>query len=128
VAHPYKVDLIPFGGIETSPGIIMWPPDMAIMMNVAGFGDALAAAVNVEVSPGMEIKVASLPGIAILKIFAWADRGHQNPKEANALAALEAVGYPFLRAGTGQAPERVAPYQGTHLGDGNGVQLRQAFR
>jgi predicted nucleotidyltransferase len=115
VAHPYKVDLIPFGGIETSPSIIMWPPDRAIMMNVAGFGDALAASVTVEVGPEIEIKIASLPGIAILKIFAWADRGHENPKdaidlvlllrsyneagnanriyeEANALAALEAAG------------------------------------
>jgi predicted nucleotidyltransferase len=116
VEHPYKVDLIPFEGIETSPGIITWPPDMAVMMNVAGFGDALAASMTVEVAPEMEIKVASLPGIAILKIFAWADRGHENPKdaidlvlllrsyneagnanriyeEANSLAALEAAGY-----------------------------------
>lgn len=115
-AHAYKVDLIPFGRIETSPNTVSWPPDMAILMNVAGFSDALAAAVNVEVSPGVEIKVASLPGIAILKFFAWADRGHENPKdaidlvlllrsyneagntnriyeEARALAALEAVEY-----------------------------------
>jgi predicted nucleotidyltransferase len=116
VEHPYKVDLIPFGSIETSPTIIMWPPDMAVMMNVAGFGDALAASVTVEVSPEIQIKVASLPGIAILKIFAWIDRGQENPKdavdlvlllrsyneagntnriyeEANALAALAATGY-----------------------------------
>jgi predicted nucleotidyltransferase len=45
--HHYKVDLIPFGGIEASPNTIAWPPDMAVMMNVAGFGDALAAAVRV---------------------------------------------------------------------------------
>ncbi len=121
--HKYKVDLIPFGGIETSPAIIMWPPDMAIMMNVAGFADALAAAVSVEVSPGIEIAVASLPGIAILKLFAWDDRGKENPKdaidlvlllrsyneagnaasriyeEARALAALEATGYDLELAG-----------------------------
>jgi predicted nucleotidyltransferase len=114
--HEYKVDLIPFGGIETSPNTIAWPPDMAVMMNVAGFRDALAAAVTVEVSPGVNIAVASLPGIAILKLFAWADRRQENPKdaidfvlllrsyheagnenriyeEAAALAALEAAGY-----------------------------------
>ena len=95
---------------------------MAVMMNVTGFADALAAAVSVEVSPGTSIAVASLPGIAILKIFAWADRGQENPKdaidlvsllrsyceagnasriyeEANALAALEAVGYDLELAG-----------------------------
>jgi len=76
--HQYKVDLIPFGGIETSPNTIAWPPDMAVLMNVAGFGDALAAAVSVQVSPGIEIAVASLPGIAILKLFAWADRGQES--------------------------------------------------
>lgn len=114
--HSYKVDLIPFGGVEMSPNIITWPPDMAIMMNVAGFSDAFAAAVSVEVSTGVEIAVASLPGIAILKLFAWADRRQENPKDAldlltllrsyheagnenriyedaSALAALEAVGY-----------------------------------
>jgi predicted nucleotidyltransferase len=114
--HEYKVDLIPFGGIETSPNTIAWPPDMAVMMNVAGFRDALAAAVTVEVSAGVNIAVASLPGIAILKLFAWADRRQENPKdaidfvlllrsyheagnenriyeEAAALSALEAAGY-----------------------------------
>lgn len=114
--HSYKVDLIPFGGIETSQNTIAWPPDMAVIMNVAGFSDALAAAVSVEVSPGVEATVASLPGIATLKLFTWADRRQENPKDAidlvtllrsyheagndnriyedvSALAALEAVGY-----------------------------------
>ena len=86
--HKYKVDLIPFGGIETSPNTISWPPDMAVMMKVAGFSDALAAAVKVEVSPGVNIAIASLPGIAILKLFAWADRGQENPKDAIDLVSL----------------------------------------
>lgn len=120
--HRYKVDLIPFGKIETSPNTIAWPPDMAVMMNVAGFADALAAAVSVEVSYGTSIDVASLPGIAILKLFAWADRGQENPKdaldlvlllrsyheagnasriyeEASAIAALEAAAYDLELAG-----------------------------
>lgn len=114
--HAYKVDLIPFGGVETRPNTIAWPPDMAIMMNVAGFSDAFAAAVRVEVSPAIEATVASLPGIAILKLFAWPDRRQENSKDAidvvtllrtyheagndhriyedaSALAALEAVDY-----------------------------------
>jgi len=86
--HAYKVDLIPFGGIETSPNTITWPPDMVIMMNVAGLSDAFAAALNVEASPGLEISVASLPGIAVLKLFAWADRRQENPKDAIDLIAL----------------------------------------
>ena len=88
LGHKFKVDLIPFGGIETSPGTIAWPPDMDVMMNVAGYSDALAAAVTVEVSPEINIAVASLPGIAILKLFAWADRGQENPKDAIDLVSL----------------------------------------
>lgn len=122
LAHQYKVDLIPFGGVETSPDTIAWPPDMEVMMNVAGYSDALVAAVTVEVSPGINIAVASLPGIAILKLFAWADRGQENPKDAidlvsllrsyheagnesriyeedGALAALETAGYDIELAG-----------------------------
>jgi predicted nucleotidyltransferase len=122
LAHKFTVDLIPFGGIETSPNTIAWPPDMSVMMNVAGYSDALAAAVTVEVGPGINIAVASLPGIAILKLFAWADRGQENSKdaidlvtllrsyneagnasriyeEASALAALETAGYDLELAG-----------------------------
>ena len=120
--HKYKVDLIPFGKIEASHNTITWPPDLAVMMNVAGFGDALVAAVTVEVSPGMSIAIATLPGIAILKLFAWADRGQADRRdavdlvtllrsyneagnasriyeEASALAALEAAGYDLELAG-----------------------------
>lgn len=80
--HAYKVDLIPFGKVEASPNMIAWPPDMAIMMNVTGFGDAFAAAVRVEVSPSVVASIASLPGIAILKLFAWADRRQESSKDA----------------------------------------------
>ena len=120
--HKFKVDLIPFGVIETSPNTIAWPPDLSVMMNVTGYSDALAAAVTVEVGPGINIAVASLPGIAILKLLSWADRGQQNPKdaidlvtllrsyneagnasriyeEASALAALETAGYDLELAG-----------------------------
>lgn len=86
--HKFDVDLIPFGKIEQRPSIIAWPPDMNIMMNVAGYSEALAAAVQVEVAPGLTLAVASLPGIAILKLFAWADRGQENPKDAIDLVSL----------------------------------------
>jgi predicted nucleotidyltransferase len=120
--YAYTVDLIPFGKVEASPNTIAWPPDMAIMMNVAGFRDAFAAAVRVEVSPGVVASIASLDGIAILKLFAWGDRRQENSKDAvdvvtllrsyheagnenriyedaSALAALEAVEYDLELSG-----------------------------
>lgn len=88
MARPYKVDLIPFGGIEHTPSQIAWPPDQNFVMNVAGYQEALSAAVQVEIAEGIVINVASLPGIAILKLFAWADRRHENSKDALDLALL----------------------------------------
>jgi predicted nucleotidyltransferase len=82
------VDLIPFGGIETQANMIAWPPDMSVIMNVAGYEDALAAAIPVEVSPSLTISVASLPGMVILKLFAWSDRGRADSKDAIDLASL----------------------------------------
>ena len=57
-------------------------------MNVAGYAEAFAAAQAVEVQPGLVVRVASLPGLAILKVFAGADRGAHDPRDALDLAAL----------------------------------------
>lgn len=67
--HDFIVDLIPFGGLERADNHIAWPPDMSVLMNVAGYRDAHAAAVPVEVAPGLVIPIASIPGIA--KVFVW---------------------------------------------------------
>lgn len=119
VAYKFIVDLIPFGGLESNKNTIAWPPDMSVMMNVAGFRDARASAVSVEVEPGNVISIASIPSLVILKFFAWVDRGRKDPKDAldivtllrqyndagnqdrvyeNA-SALEAVGYDIELAG-----------------------------
>lgn len=120
MGHGFVVDLIPFGGLETEANMIAWPPDMSIMMNVSGYRDAHAAAVPVELEPGLIISLASIPGIAVLKIFAWMDRGLEDPKDAidlvillrqyheagnqdrvyeDAISALEEVGYDLELAG-----------------------------
>ena len=68
------VDFIPFRGVASENRTIAWPPEGDFVLNVAGFEEALAAALRIELEPGLEISVASLPGLAILKILAWADR------------------------------------------------------
>jgi predicted nucleotidyltransferase len=74
------VDLIPFGGVAQDD-VIRWPPNRETIMTVAGFEDAIAAAVQVQVSADLTVPVASLAGIAVLKLFAWQDR-HTNDKDA----------------------------------------------
>lgn len=86
--HPYTIDLIPFGGIEEPACTIAWPPEMAVMMNVAGFSDAYAASIQVSMAPDLVANVASLPGITVLKLFAWAERRHETSKDAIDLMML----------------------------------------
>jgi len=86
--HGYPLDVIPFGGIHGEEPLIAWPPDMSEIMNVAGYEEALATAVEVEVRPKLVVRVASLPGLAVLKIFAWNDRGDVDAKDATDLATL----------------------------------------
>ncbi|MDN4040098.1 nucleotidyl transferase AbiEii/AbiGii toxin family protein [Massilia sp. YIM B02443] len=84
----YHLDLVPFGGVSQGTNTVAWPPDMKIIMNVAGYDDVLAAAERVTFAPDFEGNVVSLPGLAILKLVAWSDRGRANPRDAQDLIHL----------------------------------------
>ena len=43
------IDLIPFGGVTAADGTIEWPPSRDIVMNVAGFEEALASSVQIQI-------------------------------------------------------------------------------
>ena len=80
VLSPHRpwIDLVPFGGIEQDGRTIVWPPDRAMVMNVAGVSEAADAAVEVEIAPGLTVAVASLPSLAVLKLITWLDRWPDN--------------------------------------------------
>ena len=82
------IDLVPFGELQVDRHTLLWPPDMDVAMTVAGFEEALHAAMEVELATGLLLKVASLPGLAILKLFAWGDRGPRDAKDAVDFYAL----------------------------------------
>lgn len=67
----FPVDLVPFGGVETAPAQVAWPPDMAIVMNVVGYAEALDSAIMVSIADDCEIPVASIPGLVMTKLIAW---------------------------------------------------------
>jgi predicted nucleotidyltransferase len=85
-AHP--LDLLPFGGVEDGSNKIVWPPELSVAMNVAGYREALAAAQDVEIAPRFVVRVASLSGLAVLKLLAWADRGIEDPRDATDLVTI----------------------------------------
>jgi predicted nucleotidyltransferase len=66
------VDLLPFGGIETVAGTIVWPQDSG-EMNMIGFREALARTDTVRLPGNTEVKVASLPTQALLKLLTWSE-------------------------------------------------------
>ncbi|MBC2729791.1 nucleotidyl transferase AbiEii/AbiGii toxin family protein [Thiobacillus sp.] len=76
--HRPWIDLVPFGGIEQDGRMIAWPPDRAMVMNVAGFSEAANAAIEVEILPDLTLPVASLPSLVVLKIITWLDRWPEN--------------------------------------------------
>lgn len=81
-AGGYPLDFIPFGGVESAARTVTWPPDGDTVLNVAGYGDVLEATVELQFAPELVIRVASLPGLVVLKLFAWADRGSADSKDA----------------------------------------------
>ena len=82
-----NVDLIPFGGLQDG-STISWPPQNDFVMNVAGFSDALESAMHVRIDTDLVIPVASLPGLIILKLFAWLDRKHERRDAPDILKIL----------------------------------------
>jgi predicted nucleotidyltransferase len=57
-------------------------------MNVAGFEEALESSVLMEIEEGLAVRVASVPGLTLLKLTAWADEGRENNKDATDLYRL----------------------------------------
>lgn len=84
----YPLDLIPFGDIESEGHQIAWPPDMNVVMNVTGYAEALASALEVDVGDNLRVRVVSIPALAALKLLAWNDRGLQDHKDADDLFFL----------------------------------------
>jgi predicted nucleotidyltransferase len=84
----FPLDLIPFGGLEEEAHQIAWPPDMSVVMNVTGYAEALASALEVDVGNGLVVPVVSIPALAVLKLLAWNDRGLQDNKDAEDLFFL----------------------------------------
>ncbi len=77
------IDLVPFGeDLQVNRKALLWPPEMDVYMTVSGFEEALGPAQLVELEEGLQVKVASLAGLTILKLFAGGDRRLRDNKDA----------------------------------------------
>ena len=84
------VDILPFGIIEQGDRNISWPPDHSIVMNVLGFEEAWKAALMVRIrsEPPLYIRCATLAGLVVMKLAAWAGRGSERKRDAPDLAYI----------------------------------------
>jgi predicted nucleotidyltransferase len=82
------LDVVPFQGVDEGDGVLRWPPRGHVVMNVAGFEEALRVAEEVRISDELTVRVASLAGQALLKLAAWLDRHHETPRDAHDLLVL----------------------------------------
>lgn len=81
------VDLVPFGGLEKPRGSITWPPEFDQVMQVQCFVEINSTAEEIEIpGAGFTLRAASLPGLMLMKVFAWNDR--RETKDAWNIASL----------------------------------------
>lgn len=78
----FHVDIVPYGNIAQRDDKIFWPPDESFVISVLGFEEAEKKASIIQLDD-LNIKVASLPGIFLLKLAAWKDRHLENNKDAD---------------------------------------------
>jgi predicted nucleotidyltransferase len=76
----YKIDVVPYGGLESAAGEIAFPPDGDFKMSTAGFPEAFDDAISVSLKE-RQVRVASLPGIVLLKFIAYHDRPAERVKD-----------------------------------------------
>lgn len=86
----FKVDIVPFGGVSPDQKIISWPPEHAVIMSILGFKEAYDTSLLIRIhdAPVLEVRVPTVPGMALMKIISWNDRYPERPKDAEDLLFL----------------------------------------
>jgi len=92
------LDLVPFGGVEEEGGKARFPPEGSPELTVLGFEAAWEAARMVRFGEGLVgegnggkgplLRVASLEGLALLKLLSWNERPRKRARDAQDLCLL----------------------------------------
>lgn len=84
----FTIDIVPFGEVAKADNNIYWPPDEEFAMSVSGFSEVAKNALNITIDNRITVKVASLPGVFILKLAAFNDRKNITNKDADDMAFI----------------------------------------
>jgi predicted nucleotidyltransferase len=80
----FPIDIVPFGKISKPNDIISWPDCEGVVMNTLGFDEAYSDSVPILLrkEPELTLKIASLSGLAAMKLISWKDRYPERSKDA----------------------------------------------
>ncbi len=83
----FPVDIVPFGRISDPKNSIKWPPNNEIEMSTLGFKESYdhSVLVRLKSNPKLEVKFASLCGLALMKIISWDEKYPERSKDAKDL-------------------------------------------
>ena len=81
-----EIDIIPFGAISDENHNINWPSQETVM-NVLGFEETFrhAQIVRLRSKPVLDVKLVTLSGLSVMKIFSWKDKYPERKKDATDL-------------------------------------------
>jgi len=84
------IDILPFGPITDKEKKISWPPEHEIIMSMVGFEEAYEYSITFRLSsdPELDIKLASLPGLAIMKLISWKEKYPDRKRDAEDLLLI----------------------------------------
>lgn len=68
----YEVDFLPFGEIKNEKGQVILTK--TCVLDMPGFQEVEPWTVHIETKEGIRLRVSSLAGVVLLKLYAWEDR------------------------------------------------------
>lgn len=96
IAHRFKykgtilVDILPYGSIAGNDGSVFLPPEFTSKISVIGFNEVynFTECLKLSEDPELEINIASLPGLVILKLFSWDEKYPERKHDASDIGII----------------------------------------
>jgi predicted nucleotidyltransferase len=84
------IDIVLFGAIAGKQVRIVWPPEHEIFMSMVGFKEAFENSITFRLNsdPELDIKVPTLPGLAVMKLISWKEKYPERVKDAEDLVLI----------------------------------------
>jgi predicted nucleotidyltransferase len=81
------IDIIPFGDISDENKTVKLPPEHEIILSTLGFDEAYESSVLFKLNPDplLEVRVPTIPGLAIMKLISWDEKYPDRTKDAEDL-------------------------------------------